>query len=125
MNQLYVHTYPLPPGPPCCPPPIPLIWVITEHRVELPMLFSNFPQALCFTHGSVYMNAPSSSRPLLPHLRPQVCSLCLCLHSCPGNGLLCTTFLNEWIKTLWYIYTMEYYFIYLKFSYSSVFNLHV
>jgi len=65
VNQLYVHTYPLPPGPPCRPPPIPLIGVITEHRVELPMLYSNFPQALCFTHGSVYMSELLPVRPAL------------------------------------------------------------
>ena len=29
--------------------------LITEHGGELPVLYSSFPLAICFTHGSVYM----------------------------------------------------------------------
>ena len=37
-------------------PPIPPIQVITERQAELPVLYSRFPLAICFTHGSVYMS---------------------------------------------------------------------
>ena len=54
VNQLYVYIYPLPLEPPS--PPIPPRQVITEHRAELPVLYSRFPLAICFTHGSVCMS---------------------------------------------------------------------
>ena len=56
----------LPPTPPIQP-----FQIITEHKAELPVLYSRFPLAVCFTHGSVYMSillsqfVPPSS-PLLP-----------------------------------------------------------
>ena len=31
--------------------PILPIWVITEHQAEIPVLYSRFPLAICFTHG--------------------------------------------------------------------------
>ena len=34
--------------------PIPPSWVITEHWAKLPVLYSSFPQAVCFIQGSVY-----------------------------------------------------------------------
>ena len=55
VNQLYVYLYPLPLGPPSHPS-IPPIQFITEHRAELPVLYSRFPLASCFTHGSVFMS---------------------------------------------------------------------
>ena len=68
----------------------------TEHRVELPVLYSMFPLAICFMHGSVYMSilisqfVPRSPSPLCSH----VCSLYLRLCSCPTNGFICTIFLD-------------------------------
>ena len=50
-----------PPSWACLPPPIPSLQVITEPRAEPPMLYSRFPLAIYFTHGSVYMVLPSSS----------------------------------------------------------------
>ena len=50
-----------PPSWACLPPPIPSLQVITEPRAEPPMLYSRFPLAIYFTHGSVYMGLPSSS----------------------------------------------------------------
>ena len=32
------------------------------------------------------------SHPLLPQLCPQICSLCLCLHSCPADRFISTVF---------------------------------
>ena len=55
MNQLYVYTCPLPLEPPSRTL-VPPLWVITEHRAELPVLYSSFPLAICFTHGDVYIN---------------------------------------------------------------------
>ena len=41
--------------------PIQSFWVITEHRAKLPVLYGNFPLAVYFTHGSVYMSVYSLS----------------------------------------------------------------
>ena len=66
--SLYVYSYPLEPASRL---PILPIYVITEHKAELPVLYSRFPPAVYFTHGSVYMSilpfqfVPPSS-PLLP-----------------------------------------------------------
>ena len=55
--------------------PIPPIKVIKEHRAELPVLYSSFPLAIYFTHGSVmHVNPTLSNRPSLsfPPLCPQI-----------------------------------------------------
>ena len=52
VNQLYVYIYRLPLGFLSHPTPIPSLQVITEHRAELPVLYSSFPLAIYFTHGS-------------------------------------------------------------------------
>ena len=36
--------------------PPPLLWVVTEHRTGLPVLYGSFPLAVCFTHGRVFMS---------------------------------------------------------------------
>ena len=33
---------------------------VTEHRVELPVLHSNFPLAIYFTYGNIYVSMPPS-----------------------------------------------------------------
>ena len=56
VNQLQVCIYPLalePPSYTSIPPPK----VITEHRAELPVLYSSFPLAICFKHGNIQMSA--------------------------------------------------------------------
>ena len=51
-----------------------LILVITEHRAELPVLYSSFPLALHFTQSSLYMAmllsqfVPPSPSPLIGQL---------------------------------------------------------
>ena len=67
------------------------------------MLHSSFPLALYFTLGSGYVSVPLSQFVPLSHslLGLPVHSLCLHLYFYPAN--------DEWIKTTWYIYTMEYY----------------
>ena len=40
------------------PPPL---LVVTEHQVELLVLYSNFPVTICFTHDNVYISMPLSS----------------------------------------------------------------
>ena len=37
-------------------PPVPPLCVITEHQAELPVLYSSFPLAVYFTHGSTSMH---------------------------------------------------------------------
>ena len=70
---------------------------ITEHRAELPVLYSRFPLTIYFTHGSVFMSnlisqfiPPSPSPPC-----PNVCSLHLHLCSCPASRFICTIFLDS------------------------------
>ena len=52
VNQLYAYICPLPLGTPSHPL-IPAVLVTTEHQAELPLLYSRFPLAVCFTCGSV------------------------------------------------------------------------
>ena len=72
VNQLYVYIYSLLLGPPSHPHPIPPIQVTTEHRADLLVLYSRFPLAIYFIHGSVYMSIPISQFTLPP--------LPLCVH---------------------------------------------
>ena len=56
------------------PPHHPIPLGLTEHRGELPVLYSSFPPAVYFTHGRVYMSIPISqftARPLV-----SMCLLC-------------------------------------------------
>ena len=75
--------------------PNPPLFIVTEHQVELLVLYSNFPLASYFTHGYVYVSMPVShlSHLLLPPLCPQVCSLHLHLCSCPTNRFICNSYL--------------------------------
>ena len=50
---VYIHSISL--GPPSHLTPYLTPLVITEHRAELPELYSRFPVAIHFTHDSVYM----------------------------------------------------------------------
>ena len=56
------------------------------------MLYSRFPLAICFTHGSVYMSIPISQsiNPPFTYLYPHVFSLCQGLYSCLGNRFIYT-----------------------------------
>ena len=91
----YKYTCLLPLQTPSYPHPIPPLYVVTEHWVELPVLYSNFPLAICFTYGSLYVSAllsqfvPPSPYPLCP----QVHSPGLHLYSCPANKFISTVFL--------------------------------
>ena len=102
VSQLYAYIYPFPLGPP--PTPIPPLLVITEYRAELPVLYSSFPLAVCFTRGSIHVSipvsqfvSPSHSPPHPPHptCRPYIRSPRLCLYSCSGNRLISTIFLDS------------------------------
>ena len=56
VNQLYVYIYPLPLGPPCHP-------FRSSQSTQLSFLcciYSSFPLAIYFTHGSVYLSFPVS-----------------------------------------------------------------
>ena len=56
--------------------------VITEHRTELPVLYSRFLLALYFTHGSVYMSIPISQFILLiPHVHKSILYICISIHA--------------------------------------------
>ena len=54
------------------PYPIPFLQVITEYGAELPVLYSTYPLAMCFTHGSGYCQhyCLSLSHPSFPQLCP-------------------------------------------------------
>ena len=74
----------LPLKPPCHIPLHPPLKAVTEHQVELPVLYSNFPLAVWHMYAFQCYSL-NSSHPLLPPVSPQVCSLCLHLYYCPAN----------------------------------------
>ena len=94
VKELYVYLYPFPLGTPSHPPLIPPIYVITRHQTELPVLYSMFPLAICFTHGSVFTSNLIFQfvPPSLPLLCPHVHSLHLCLYCYPTNRFIYTIF---------------------------------
>ena len=107
-SAVYTHASP-PSWTSLHPTPILLLWVITEHQSELPVLCRNFPLAIYLTHGSECTTI-SQFVPhlLLPSLCPHIHSLCLRLYSCPGNRFICAIFLDvdrsrvchiEWSKS--------------------------
>ena len=72
----------------------------------------------------VYMfqcHPPRSSHPLPLPQSPKVCSTHLSLFCCLAYRVIIAIFLNsEWIRKLWYIYTMEYYSAVKKNTFESV-----
>ena len=110
VNQLYVYIYPhisslLRPPPTL---PIPPLQVDTKHQADLPVLCGNFPLAIGFTFGSVYMSMPLSHFiPAYPS--PSTChqvhSLHLHLYSCPARGSSETFFQIPYIYvSIWYLF---------------------
>ena len=58
VNQPYIgplYIGPLPLEPPSHLQPHCTLYVVTEHLVEFPVLYSNFPLAIYFTYGQVYV----------------------------------------------------------------------
>ena len=70
---------------------------VREHRIKLPVWYSNFPLAIFLTYGNVYISmllsqfVPPSPSPVMS----KVCSLCLHLYSYPINRLIITNFLDS------------------------------
>ena len=88
------NLYPLPLGPPSHPPhPTPV--VLTKHQADLPVLYSSFPLAICFTHGNVYMSmllsqfVPPSPSPYAPAVSTSLFSM-----YCPATRFITTIFLD-------------------------------
>ena len=52
QSQVYICFFPIK----APSQPIPPLYVVTEHQVEFPMVISNFPLAICFTNGNVYIS---------------------------------------------------------------------
>ena len=101
MNQTGIHICPHPLEPPPISHFIPSLQIVTDHCVVLPVSYSKFPPIIYLTYGNIYefqcYNLKSSHFPL-PPLCPQVCSLCLCLYSCPTNrfiGIIFVDFLDH------------------------------
>ena len=95
--------------------PIPSLWVIPVHQ----------PQASCIPHWTwtgdsfliwyyTYFNAILPNHP--PSLSHRVQKTVL--YICVSFAILHTT--DEWIRKLWYIYTMEYYSAIKKNTFDSV-----
>ena len=78
--------------------------VITEHRVELPGLYSCFLLAIYFAHSSIYRSIPISQfiSPSPSLLCPHVRSLHLHLYSCPANRFISTIFSRVHVYALIY-----------------------
>ena len=72
MNQLYIS--PLRPEHPSLPQNF--LYAITEHRAELPVLYSRLPLAIYFTHGSVYTSISISQFIPPPHVHTAVLYVC-------------------------------------------------
>ena len=75
-----------------------------------PCVLQQLLLAVCFIYGNVYFQcyALHLSHPLLP-LLCQVCSVCLCLYSCPANWITGTIFLDSV-----YMCYMQYFFFSLS-----------
>ena len=60
VNQQYIYIYHHISSLLHLPPTFlfPLLQLVTEHRADIPVQCSCFPQATCFTFGSVYMSMP-------------------------------------------------------------------
>ena len=117
-NQPQVYTCALPLKPPSPSHPISSLQAVTEHEVELPVLYSNLRQ-LSVLHKIMHMfqcSSLSSSHPLVPLLYPQVCSLCLHLYSCSANRVISTIFLDS-------IYMHQYTIpVFLFLTYFTLYN---
>ena len=122
---MVVHEFPiLSPAP--TSHPISSLWIIPVHQ----------PQASCIlyhvsnldwrfiSYMIVYIfqcHSPKSSHPLPLPLSPKVRSTHLCLFCCLAYRVIIAIFLNsEWIRKLWYIYTMEYYSAIKKNTFETV-----
>ena len=95
QHESAIHIHPLPLEPP--PHPSAALSAIAEQRAEPPVLFSSFPLAICLARGGTCISVmlpqftpPSPSPPF-----PPVCSLRLCLYSCPPARFICTIFLES------------------------------
>ena len=55
------------------PPTIPSLFIITGHWAELPVLNNNFPLAIDFTHGSIYIYISMLLPQFIPPLHPPLC----------------------------------------------------
>ena len=87
--------------------PHPTLWVTTDHSAKLPVLYSRFPVAICFTKGGYVCQhfSPSSSHPPLLPLCLHDHSLHLSLYSCPAYRFICTFFLYSIYHALiWYLF---------------------
>jgi len=82
---------------------IPLLWVSWSSRLS--SLCHTANSTLAILHRVLFMSqcySLNSSRPLLPPPSPQVCSLALCLYSCPTNRFISTIFSRFHIYALIY-----------------------
>ena len=71
--MVYICFFPLEPPSHLLSHPIPPLWIVTEHWVELPVSYSKFPLAIYFTYANVYVSMLYSQFvcPLLSLLCPQ------------------------------------------------------
>ena len=92
-----LYICPLPLEPPPIPHHIPPLWVFTEYLGELPGSYRNFPLAVYFIYGNVYVSmvlsqfVPPSPSPAVS----EVCFLYPHLYSCPAIMFISTIFLDS------------------------------
>ena len=112
-NDTYITSLlSLPPHPATTP-----LQIIIEHLAGLPVLYSSFSPAICFTYGVCICLCyfAHSSQFLLPPLCLQVHSLYLHLHSFPANRFISTIFLG-------FIYMRYYIFVFLSLTYFTLYD---
>ena len=113
---LYMSTYIPPLGPPShLPTPIALIWVITEHKSEPPVLYRRFPSVILTVVYAGLSQSPNLSH--LPFPPPAVSTYPFSISatlSLPSKyvhlyhfsrfhtyALICNLFFSFWFNSLW------------------------
>ena len=80
MKQSQVYTCPLPPEPHSLPLPLPGLWAVTEHWVELPVSHSKSPLSVSFIWQCLCFHTILSIRPTLGFShRAHSSILCVCV----------------------------------------------
>ena len=119
VNKRYVYIYPLPPGLPSCPPPHPVPLIAHRTASWAPCAIHQVPTSYGFyIQQCKYINPKLLAHPTTPSPppRPHICSLPLCLYSCPATRFIWISFLDS---TYMHLYTT---FVVLFLTYFTLYD---